>query len=434
MPSRGSAHHKLTRRQSRSLDLLLMLFVVALSGNPAFTSPGVAKLLIPAVVILLGLAVYAKKKPSGPHQGFFVLALFGAITAIQVVHFQIFSAVTILGLFCRFAIAYCVVVLIPDFAGTYVRVMLLLAALSLVFYFSYQAGALVGIDIAALVKPLALNVSTNFGSSSILLHTFFSDPDGAKRNAGMFWEPGAFSGYLNLALVFLCLIRARFMKRDFYIRFFVLSVCLLTTESTIGYIAYAVVVCLEILTRARRTGRTSLLAYLGMISALVLFCVLAANLDFMAPKIQHSVLSATTQAPGWQVDRLGTILLDLDYIAARPFTGWGMLGETRLALNPELTEDEITGRGNGLSNFAATFGVLALGVWLFSSYQTLLRLSSRRKNLALLGLLILVIVLNDECFLNFPLFLIFFFPFQQGHRLTSTLLLKQPEDALVCQK
>jgi hypothetical protein len=412
----------------------MMLLVVALSGNPALSSPGVAKVIIPATVVLLGVAVFAKKRPAGPHQGFLILALFSAITAVQVAHFQVFSAVTILGLFCRMAVAYCLVVLIPDFAGTYVRVMLLLAALGLVFYLSYQAGTLVGIDIAALARPLALNVATNFGSSSFLFHTYFSDPPDSYRNAGMFWEPGAFAGYLNLALVFLCLIRARFTNRDFYIRFAVLSVCLLTTESTVGYIAYAVVVCLAIMTRARRAGRASILPYLGIIVALALFWVLAANLKFMAPKIQHSVLVATTQAPGWQVDRLGTILFDLDYIAARPLTGWGMLGETRLALNPELTEDEINGRGNGLSNFAATFGLPALVVWLYFSYQTLLQLSSRRKMFALMGVLILVIVLNDECFLNFPFFLIFFFPSRKGRKLAHALTLRQPKDAVVCPK
>ena len=409
-PSHGGVCRQRPRqRPNTSLDFLLMLFFVALSGNTALITPGVTKLIMPAAVILLGLAVFAQKKPFGPHHGFFILALFGAIIAVQVVHFQIFSAVTILGLFCRFAIAYCAVVLIPDFAGTYVRVMLGLAALSFIFYFSYQAGAALGIDVAALTRQFALYTVPSGECSSILLHTFYSDPPDAYRNAGMFWEPGAFAGYVNLALVFLCLIRARFTKKDFYIRFVVLSVCLLTTESTIGYIAYAVVVCLEIMTRARRTGRPSLLPYLGMISALALFYVLAINLDFMVPKIQHSVLSATTKAPGWQLDRLGTIFFDLDYITVRPLTGWGIRGETRLELNPELTEGEANGRGNGMSNFAASFGVLALGVWLVLSYQTLLRLSSQRKMMALVGLIVLVISLNDECFLNYPLFLIFFF-------------------------
>jgi hypothetical protein len=408
-----------------SLDLLLVLFVVALSGNPVLTTPEVARFIASIAALLLGLVVLLKRRPLGSRRGFSILVLFGTILAVQAVQLSSFSAVTVLGLLCRFVIAYSAVVLIRDFAGTYVRVMLVLATLSLVFYFSYEAGAVVGIDVAALTKPYALPVFTNYGSHSILVHTFFQDPPNSNRNAGMFWEPGAFAGYLNLALVLLCLIRARFSKWGYFVRFAALSVCLLTTKSTVGYIAYAVVLCLEVITRTRPNGRSKLIGYLGTGIVFALFCTLAANQDFIVPKIENSLLVAATRPEGWQVDRLGTFLSDLDYIAARPLTGWGMLGETRLALNPELTDSEANARGNGFSNFAATFGVLALGVWLVSCCQTLLRLSSRRKFVAVVALIILVITLNDECFLNYPLFLMFFFSFSPGRRLSRFLVPRQ---------
>jgi hypothetical protein len=156
---------------------------------------------------------------------------------------------------------------------------------------------------------------------------------------------------------------------------------------------------------------------------LALFCALAANQSFIAPKIENSILVATTRSGNWQADRLGAVLLDLDYIAARPLTGWGT-GMTRLALNPELTADQAT--GNGFSNFAASFGILVLGVWLASAYRTMLLLSRQRKVLAALGLLVLVISLNGELFLNYPLFLMFFFAFSPGRRRSAFVVPKQP--------
>jgi hypothetical protein len=393
-----------------------MLFVVAFSGNLVLSAPDVTKLVAPVATILLGLAILLKRRHAGSPRGFSILVLFGTIIAIQTIHFSAFPAVTVLGLLCRLAIAYSAVFLIRDFAGTYVRVMLGVACLGMVIYFTCQAAALVGIDIGALTRPFALIGSSDSPSWSILVQTFFQDPHDANRNAGMFWEPGAFAGYLNLALVFLCLIRARFTKRGYLARFATLSVCLLTTKSTVGYLAYAVVLCLEVMARTRPSGRSKLIGYVGAGFVLALFCAAATNLDFIAPKIANSFLVVTERTEGWQTDRIGTILFDLDYIAKRPLTGWGMRNETRLALSPELTDAEVNGRGNGMSNFAATFGLLALGVWLVLTYRTLLHLFPQRKILVALGLLVLVISLNGETFLNYPLFLTFFFSSNVGPR------------------
>lgn len=414
------------RRVRASADFLLMMFIVAFSGNPVLTTPEVARYLASIAAVLLGLVLLLKRRPLGSYRGFSILVLFGAITAIQTIHFSSFPAFTVLGLLCRLVIAYSAVVLIRDLAGTYLRVMLVLASLALAIYFTCQAGILLGVDVAAMTRPFALNDSAGSVSWSILIQTFFQDPPDANRNAGMFWEPGALAGYLNLALVFLCLIRTRFTRKGYFIRFAVLSVCLLTTKSTVGYIAYGVVLCMEVIARTRPGGRFNLPGYVSAGLALAVFCVLAANQDFIAPKIENSIQVVTERTANWQTDRIGTIVFDLDYIAARPLTGWGMRNETRLALDPELTDAEENGRGNGMSNFAATFGVVALGVWLVSSYRTLLRLARRRKVIAALGLLVLVISLNGECFLNYPLFLIFFFSFSPKRSWSHFLVWRPP--------
>ena len=422
----GRLRRRLRLLPNDSRGFLLMLFVVALSGNSVLGTVEAAKFSLSITALLLGLAALLKKRPLGSRRGFSILLLFGTIIAIQTVQLSSFSVVTVLGLLCRFVIAYSAVVLIRDFAGTYVRVMLAVATLSLAFYFLYQTAQVLGIDVAALTKPFTLFSAPNGENWSILVYTFFTAPPDSTRNAGMFWEPGVFAGYLNLALVFLCLIRARFSKRAYFVRFAVLSACLLTTKSTVGYIAIAVVLCLEVMARTRSGGRSRLIGYLGAGFVLALFCALTVNQQFIAPKIEHSIMVATSRPEGWRADRIGSILFDLDYIAARPLTGWGMLNETRLALNPELTDEEINGRGNGMSNFAATFGVLALLVWLVSTYRTLLLLSRHRKMLAVLGLLVLVISLNGECFLNYPLFLMFFFAFRPGRRFSRFLVWRQP--------
>ena len=304
-------------------------------------------------------------------------------------------------------IAYSVVVLISDVAGTYVFVIVGLAGVSLAFYGFQQAAMALSLDVEALTRPVAVydvNVAR-----SIFVHTFYFDQLSATRNSGFFWEPGALAGYVNLGLVFLCLMRQRFTSKGFMIRFVVLSVCLLTTQSTIGYVAYGVVMCLEMITGAWYTPRTRLIRLLCGTCAIAVLWTVSMEIEFMRPKIEHSISLTTTRSGQWQADRLGTVMFDLEYITKRPFTGWGLNDATRMLLNPEASGAALTGRGNGMTDFAAKFGVGMLLLWVTCSYLTVLRVAGGHKAFAIIGLVPLLISLNGECFLNYPLFLTFFF-------------------------
>jgi len=409
-PRRRKVTPKERSRRKRELrDFWLMLLLLALSGNPVFASPEPNRILVPILAVILGARVLARRKRSKKYRMVPVMAFFAFLVAVQAVHFMSLPLFTLVGLFCRLAVAYELVVLISNFAGTYIRAMLALAILSMVFFFTNLAGAAVGLDIAGATQRFALPAATNTGSWTILVHSFSEDPLDATRNAGMFWEPGAFAGYLCLALVFLCLLRQRFSKRAFYMRFAILSGCLLTTQSTMGYVAFALIILLAGLSARQVKLRAKAGPIVAAASVLVAFAVLFANQSFMLPKIEQSVLQSTTQYGSWQADRLGSLIFDFNYISARPLTGWGISDDTRLALDPDLGGAALTGRGNGMSDFAAKFGIPALLLWIYCFYRVLLARVPGRAILAVTGTLVILIMLNDECFLNYPLFLSFFF-------------------------
>jgi len=306
--------------------------------------------------------------------------------------------------------------------------------LAMSFYFANLAGSAVGIDVAGATKPLALPVSTNAGSWSFLLHSYSTDENDSTRNAGLFWEPGALAGYVHLGLVFLCVSRSFYTKRGFLVRFLVLSACILTTKSTMGYIAFLVVMLLAGMSSARHSSRSRFGPILVSLCALALFLYLALGQDFILPKIQNSIMVSTTKTGDWQADRLGSILFDLEYISARPLTGWGVSDTTRLALDQDLEGTVLTGRGNGMSDFTAKFGIPALILWIFLLYRMLTHVSSGHHGMAALGTLVVLIMLNDECFLNYPLFLAFFFfagPLRNGEPASAPL---HSKGALPCQQ
>lgn len=59
------------------------------------------------------------------------------------------------------------------------------------------------------------------------------------RNCGMFWEPGAFQIYLNIALLFIIYDPKCKLKK---IKIAILSLAVLTTISTTGYVAYSLII------------------------------------------------------------------------------------------------------------------------------------------------------------------------------------------------
>lgn len=385
-----------------------MLLLLALSGNPVITT-AVYRVLIPFLAVILGFLVLKRKTKVQQYRAVPIFAFFGIVVAVQAVQFMFFPAFTLLGLFCRLAVAYELVVLISDFTATYVRALMILAVMAMFFFFANLAGAAVGLDLAGATQHIALPAATNNGSWTILLHTYSVNPTDATRDAGMFWEPGAFAGYLNLALVMLSFTRQRYTRRGFLLRFAALSVCLLTTKSTMGYVCFALVLFLAGISGASSKSRSKVLPIIVTLCLLAGFGAFAMNQDFILPKIERSILQSTTQSGSWQADRLGSLIFDSAYISARPLTGWGISDDTRLLLDPDLQGAALIGRGNGMSDFATKFGVPALFLWLYCLYKIFLALSPGRRLQAFMAVGVILIALNDECFLNYPLFLSFFF-------------------------
>ncbi|MBP1663538.1 MAG: hypothetical protein H6Q19_678, partial [Bacteroidetes bacterium] len=95
----------------------------------------------------------------------------------------------------------------------------------------------------------------------------------------------------------------------------------------------------------------------------------------------------------------------LMYIRSQPLTGNGLDISTRYRFHPWVKED--IGHGNGMSNFAAIWGIpfflyFLYCVYLFAHHY------SRKKIIAVVFLLTIVLVLQGEQFLNYPMFLSFF--------------------------
>ena len=384
---------------------ILVGLLLCLSGNPVICSLPTLTLAVVAVCLAAALD---RRGTLVTMDLVLAVWLFSFVLLVQCLDFHLLPTAAMGGFLVRLYIGYAVVRLIPDFPRVYVHVMSCLALLSLCFYVPSVLLASVGVNLEPFWAALAerLGTATPCGLP-LLVHTFCRED--LWRNAGMFWEPGAFQGYLTLALICLWVIRERLPARDYGRYFAILSVVLFTTLSTTGYLVYPLVLILHYDWRAkerRRRLRRVLVGGYVLLPLLVAICTYAyIRLEFLQAKMESQFDTALDQQEeGWHTTRLGSLLFDWEYIKRRPLTGWGLNDETRFALDPQYIGTPL-GHGNGMSDFTARFGVTGMLIWLLAVSLAVLRLAAADVGRTLLILVVLLLVLQGEAYLGYPLFL-----------------------------
>ena len=396
----------------------LVLLLLCFSGNPAVFYQETADLLyVGFVLFLTAILLYRRQRVVIPR--FAILTgLFAVILLIQCVSFSFFPVITIAGFFVRLFIGYAVIRIVRDFPYVYVRAMVLLAIISLLFHVPYILMAAAGTSTEGLITHLSTVLHTiDIGPRRpLFLHTFMGDF--SYRNAGIFWEPGAFAGYLALAFIFLYLVKDKLSKILYARYMIILSIALLSTLSTTGYIVYPFILLLHYIgmakTKESSVKRIAITIYLVLPLMAGGSFVAYNKLPFLREKVEYQLNKLDRRQGRWQNERIGSIVFDWEYIRQRPLTGWGLHFNTRYSLHPHFDYEELSAMGNGMSDFTAKFGVIGMLIWLFCVFQVIMHLTKRDLPVTLLCILIICLVLQGECFLGYPLFLgLMFLPASQ---------------------
>jgi hypothetical protein len=292
------------------------------------------------------------------------------------------------------------------FMDSYIKVMAFLTIISLPFFVLNQFG------------NWGIQLDNEFLKSFFFHTTFpveiYSDSF-LIRNPGMFWEPGAFAGYLLLALLFIVLKNrsitiGRYKKEVLWI-----IIGITTSQSTTGYFLLGIVILLFIWNRYRWSR-------IIVVPATVLLVFWGYNsISFLGDKVEDQYSGAVTMGENDVSNtRFGSLNMDMQYIMSQPFTGNGLDVSTRYRFHPWVKED--IGNGNGMSNFIACWGIPFFLFWFYCAYR-FAYLFTRKKSVAFFFMVMMVLVLQGEQFLNYPMFLIFFsiptfynnFSFKKNH-------------------
>jgi hypothetical protein len=276
-----------------------------------------------------------------------------------------------------------------DFIEAYVKVMVFIGLISLPFWVVNQIG-FYGLETESISRK------------SLLFYTSFRLIPGRLivRNSGMFWEPGAFAGYLILALVFIALKNRKFEIGPYKKEVFSIFIVLLTTMSTTGFVILGIILVIHSL-QNYSWGKIVIVP----VSFLIIYFAYY-KLEFLQEKIEHQYANALEMRENDVSNtRFGALKMDWQYIKAQPLIGNGLHVKTRYRFHPQVKGD--IGHGNGMSNFLASWGIPFFLFWVFCVFKFTIK-TSRSIFTSLSAVFVILLLLQGEPFLNFPLFLAFF--------------------------
>ena len=207
----------------------------------------------------------------------------------------------------------------------YIKILYIYTLISFVFW----TIEVVLPPLSIILRKLAINFSQATGSfvvdykgiSFYLLYTFTyaSSYHILPRNAGPFWEPGAFAVYLAVALVFVYL-STRSLKNKYILVF---SLAILTTQSTAGYISLYIFWVWAIL--SSNTKYKSAMLIIVLISAFLV----SNSAPFMKLKLTEAYEQEMSQPlTGFTSGRMYSARKSINAIGQHPFIGRGISRRT----------------------------------------------------------------------------------------------------------
>jgi hypothetical protein len=326
---------------------ILLFLVLMTSGNPAaFVVPN---RVVYAALLALFLVYWIVRPTRLDRRTLAVLAVFVGLIGAHVASFGSLVVPASVGFAIKLLVAVFAAKTIPDLPGRFVTVMAWLALFSLLFHVPH----LLGLPPEAVFWPLRAPLDDG-DLFHIFVHNFHKE--GAGRNSGLFWEPGAFAGYLVVALLF-ATVGARRRAASWKIAAILVGIA--STASTTGFVASALVLMYLAWTGVKFRNAALRLVVPPMIALPVIAVgVVAYNeLPFLGEKVASQIDKAMAGVEGAEINRFGNLLFDVNYIVQRPLTGWSATPETRAALDSDIS-DVVAGQGNGLTGLLVRFGLI----------------------------------------------------------------------------
>jgi hypothetical protein len=381
-------------------EVLLMYLLLMLSGNPFFIYH--FQVLIGFSIIIPIIHIFTN---SHRQIKFHTVFIFAFMLGYEVMHSFIFDldySLTIFKLTLVLLLAFSIVQILRDkFIKVLTQTMLIITVISFVFTaLTYVPGLNWTLyDFALRAFPMQTGFK-GFVTPTLLIYTFHTDYFFGEfsyvRNAGIFWESGAFAVYLNITLFLYWMSKRVTQVKDLFDKkSLVLIVGVLTTASTMGFLAL-----MAILTFYAMQLRTAL-KYVFLLLMIAMGYLAFVSVEFLGDKI-----STQLEESDERNNRFGAALMDWKDIEKRPLLGSSRRIEVIFKTN---VMSKATRRPNGLTNFLREYGLVY-----FTFYFVLIYISYKRifyhyhnyykASFAIFGVFLLWLVSFSEILFDLPFF------------------------------
>ncbi len=347
---------KLKMDKKRKLNYFLVLSLVAVSGFPFFTASKIP-LIFSFIIAVFIFFLKGKKVNKFYYQTIIFLAV---LVVAQTIDFNYFSFNSNVGLLIRWTYPFLVVIIVGNrFPDYYVSIIYFFAIIS---FFLFIPTILFPNFYSLLKNVLApifnqsIQNDYSFYSPNIVFYTvrdYSSTGFFVHRNSGPFWEPGAFSGYTIIAMVFNTILSGSLINK----KNIVFLGAIFSTLSAAGFLALVVFIFLYFL-RIQKDRR----AWLFFPIIIAVFIYMFKDINIINTKLTNSVEQYKYGDINKKRSRVISALLDFKDIIEYPFYGKGRSMATRFG---ESKKSWVTHRNNGDTDFAVKYGI---PFWLFYFY------------------------------------------------------------------
>jgi hypothetical protein len=365
------------------IDFFLVFWLICISGNPLFGELGGKYIYLGTTIGAAAISVYYAKPLYSLKLIMFILASV-VLFLLQSTILTSFSVLANANFIARLYSGF----LITSFLGykfryAYMKVIFFVSVVSLVFWLINAFVDFPGIEIGQYRSIVVFNY--------ILKTDIYSFT--GRRNSGMFWEPGAFQGFIMLVPI-MYIGQIRELLRQFRKECIILFLALLSTMSTTGYVVFAVLVLLVIVKNIQNVFFKFVLAF----SMAAIFMWAYNTLDFLGEKVEKQYDDALELGRGevsWS--RMGALQIDLENVKRHPIIGNGFLQDSRYGI----LGDKMRGAGNGFTGALNSMGIPFIIFYFFLLFKNAPAVTRYE---SMIVPIIILLLLNGEAFLNHPLF------------------------------
>lgn len=340
-------------RQRKFLNAALVYLLIFTSGSLRYNQSDDKYLVLGFLVALLAWVAFTGRKISS---GFllYTFSFAGILYALSLYTGGSMSLASVGSVTMKLILAYLIIRTVGErFTVTYVKVMVFLAAVSLLGYMS---------DTLHLLDGLVNKLPVIPGRGHDGLFYIFRDTYHPYRNQSIFFEPGAYQGFLNAALFIVFFTIPDLGRRKQWVYISILLAALVTAFSTTGFIIFLCCFALFLY----KSDVASLYGKLMMIGiGVVVVSVFAAQFHQRFVEKIDVYLSASEYDFTWSAQTRSSQLKADIKVIKKHFFGLGIkkyLEEFRLE-----GRTDNTGSSNGVTRILAMYGI-PIGLFMFGSY------------------------------------------------------------------